>query len=93
MLFKTHEEAICDLLNSHPVSYRQLPLRIYQVSDKFRDERRPRFGLMRARQFIMKDLYTFDANADAALNTYTKINAVYEQFFKHLDISCIRGLN
>jgi len=91
-MFQTHEEAVCDLINTHPVSYRQLPLRLYQISDKFRDERRPRFGLMRGRQFIMKDLYTFDANEDSAMKTYERINGIYENFFEHLGVKFVRGI-
>jgi len=56
----THEEIITDLVRGEVTSYRQLPLLLYQIQNKYRDERRPRFGLMRGREFIMKDLYSFD---------------------------------
>ncbi|MCK5540828.1 MAG: proline--tRNA ligase, partial [Deltaproteobacteria bacterium] len=61
----THEEVITDLVRNEVRSYRQLPLNLYQVQTKFRDEIRPRFGLMRGREFIMKDAYSFDVD-DAA---------------------------
>ena len=60
----THEEIIIELLSHHVQSYRDLPLLLYQIQTKFRDEPRPRGGLMRAREFTMKDLYSFDADED-----------------------------
>ena len=55
----THEEAITDIVRSDIFSYKQLPINLYQIQTKFRDERRPRFGLMRGREFLMKDAYSF----------------------------------
>ena len=66
----THEEMITTLAHMDVNSYRQLPLSLYQIQDKFRDERRPRFGLMRSREFIMKDAYTFDKDEDGLNNSY-----------------------
>ncbi len=60
----THEEVITDLVRREVHSYRQLPLNLYQIQDKFRDEIRPRFGLMRGREFFMKDAYSFDADEE-----------------------------
>ena len=62
----THEEVITDLVRREIKSYRQLPLNLYQIQTKFRDEIRPRFGLMRGREFIMKDAYSFDVDGDDA---------------------------
>lgn len=62
----THEEVITDLLRGEVRSYRQLPLNLYQIQTKFRDEIRPRFGLMRGREFLMKDAYSFDCNDEGA---------------------------
>ncbi|KFZ61700.1 hypothetical protein N321_11197, partial [Antrostomus carolinensis] len=63
----THEEAVTELVGAQSnLSYKQLPLRLYQVTRKFRDEPKPRFGLLRSREFYMKDMYTFDASAEAA---------------------------
>ncbi|GFG39525.1 hypothetical protein Cfor_00955 [Coptotermes formosanus] len=77
VLSPTHEEAITELMASIPqLSYRQLPLRLYQVTSKFRDEIRPRFGLLRGKEFVMKDLYTFDVSADAATETYKTKNMI-----------------
>lgn len=61
----THEEVITDLVRNEYSSYKQLPVNIYQIQTKFRDERRPRFGVMRAREFIMKDAYSFHLNKDS----------------------------
>jgi Prolyl-tRNA synthetase len=66
----THEEVITDLVRRDVKSYRQLPLILYQIAPKFRDEIRPRFGLMRAREFIMKDAYSFDADYEGLDKSY-----------------------
>lgn len=77
----THEEIITDLVRGEVRSYKQLPLLLYQMQNKYRDERRPRFGLMRGREFIMKDLYSFDRD-DAGLDvTYQKMYAAYTRIF------------
>ena len=66
----THEEPIVDMARDTIKSYKQLPLNLYQIQTKFRDEIRPRFGVMRAREFIMKDAYSFHENAECLHNTY-----------------------
>ncbi len=73
----THEEMVTTLIRADVRSYRQLPLCVYQIQDKFRDERRPRFGLMRSREFIMKDAYSFDVD-EAGLNVSYK--AMYDAY-------------
>jgi prolyl-tRNA synthetase len=78
----THEEVITDLVRSDVRSYRQLPLNLYQIQTKFRDEIRPRFGVMRAREFLMKDGYSFDRDMDGARKTYRAMNEAYESIFR-----------
>ena len=73
----THEEVITDLLRKELHSYKQLPLNLYQIQTKFRDEIRPRFGVMRAREFIMKDAYSFHLNTDSLQATYDKMYQAY----------------
>jgi len=77
----THEEVITDLFRREVRSYRQLPLNCYQIQTKFRDEIRPRFGLMRGREFIMKDAYSFDRDAESARVSYQKMYDAYERIF------------
>jgi len=78
----THEEVITDLVRRTLKSYKQLPWNLYQVQGKFRDEVRPRFGLMRGREFLMKDGYSFDVDVDAAMVTYQKMYEAYEAIFR-----------
>lgn len=77
----THEEVITDLVRREVHSYRQLPLNLYQIQTKFRDEIRPRFGLIRGREFIMKDGYSFDVDAAAADLTYEAMYTAYKRIF------------
>ncbi|MDQ7783803.1 MAG: proline--tRNA ligase [Desulfomonilaceae bacterium] len=77
----THEEVITDLVRRDVRSYRDLPLNLYQIQTKFRDEMRPRFGLMRGREFIMKDAYSFDATEDGAEAAYKKMWDAYGRIF------------
>ena len=77
----THEEMITDLVRDEVRSYKQLPLMLYQIQDKFRDERRPRFGLMRSREFIMKDLYSFDKDEEGLNLSYKKMYDAYTKIF------------
>jgi len=79
----THEEVVTDLVRREVKSYRQLPLNIYQIQTKFRDEIRPRFGVMRAREFIMKDAYSFDRDEEQAKGSYKKMLTAYDRIFKH----------
>jgi len=77
----TSEEAVTDIARQEFKSYRQLPRNLYQIQTKFRDERRPRFGLMRAREFIMKDAYSFDRDEAAAKRSYQAMAAAYRAIF------------
>ena len=77
----THEEMITSLIRSEVRSYKQLPLMLYQIQNKYRDEIRPRFGLMRSREFIMKDLYSFDADVDGMNVSYDKMYDAYSRIF------------
>ncbi|MBN2704973.1 MAG: proline--tRNA ligase [Deltaproteobacteria bacterium] len=77
----THEEVITDLVRHEVRSYRQLPLNLYQIQTKFRDEIRPRFGLMRGREFIMKDAYSFDVDDAAASLSYQTMREAYSRIF------------
>ncbi|MBZ0067643.1 MAG: proline--tRNA ligase [Thiobacillus sp.] len=83
----THEEVITDLVRREIKSYRQLPLNFYQVQMKFRDEIRPRFGVMRAREFLMKDAYSFHANKDSLAATYQVMYDAYTKIFTRLGLS------
>jgi prolyl-tRNA synthetase len=82
VLGPTHEEVITTLAANEISSYRQLPKNFYQIQVKFRDEIRPRFGLMRAREFIMKDAYSFDVSDDAAMASYQKMYDAYTRIFE-----------
>lgn len=82
----THEEVITDLVKNDVHSYRQLPLNLYQIQTKFRDEVRPRFGVMRGREFIMKDAYSFDRDEAGAEESYWKMHAAYCSIFKRLGL-------
>ena len=77
----TAEEEVTDLMTNIISSYRQLPVTVYQIQTKFRDETRPRFGLMRSKEFIMKDGYSFDTDAEAADKTYWNMYKAYEKIF------------
>ena len=83
----THEEVITDLIRREIHSYRNLPVNLYQIQTKFRDEIRPRFGLMRGREFIMKDGYSFDATEKGAELTYQKMYDAYHRIFKRCGLS------
>lgn len=77
----THEEVITDIARKELHSYRDLPINLYQIQTKFRDEIRPRFGLMRGREFVMKDAYSFDVDDDAASISYKKMYDAYRRIF------------
>ncbi len=78
----THEEVITDILRRDVKSYRQLPINLYQIQTKFRDEIRPRFGLMRGREFLMKDAYSFHASAASLDETYEEMRQAYCRIFE-----------
>lgn len=82
----THEEMITALVRDEVRSYKQLPLMLYQIQDKFRDERRPRFGLMRSREFIMKDLYSFDKDVEGMNESYKKMYDAYTNIFTRMGL-------
>ena len=82
----THEEVITDLVRNEINSYRQLPANLYQIQTKFRDERRPRFGVMRAREFTMKDAYSFHMNQESLDQTYQVMHATYSAIFSRLGL-------
>ncbi|HEB83161.1 MAG TPA: proline--tRNA ligase, partial [Gammaproteobacteria bacterium] len=82
----THEEIITDLARRELVSYKQLPVTYYQIQTKFRDEVRPRFGVMRAREFIMKDAYSFHQNSDSLQQTYELMYQTYSSIFTRLGL-------
>src|SRR5210317_781273 len=82
----THEEVITDIARRELRSYKQLPINFYQVQTKFRDEIRPRFGVMRSREFIMKDAYTFDLDEDGMRTAYQKMHAAYTAIFERLGL-------
>ncbi|SDB98635.1 MULTISPECIES: proline--tRNA ligase [unclassified Candidatus Frackibacter] len=77
----THEEVITDLVRDEVRSYKDLPLNLYQIQTKFRDEIRPRFGVLRGREFIMKDAYSFDINEEALEESYQKMYDAYSRIF------------
>ena len=82
----THEEVITDLVRNEINSYKQLPANFYQIQTKFRDEIRPRFGLMRAREFLMKDAYSFHANQQSLQDTYDLMHQTYSAIFTRLGL-------
>ncbi|KAL8739070.1 MAG: hypothetical protein Q9181_000252 [Wetmoreana brouardii] len=86
LLSPTHEEEITTIVEGAVSSYKQLPLLLYQISRKYRDEPRPRQGLLRTREFLMKDLYTFDATSQKAMETYDQARNAYKAFFDELRI-------
>ena len=83
----THEEVITDIVRNEINSYKQLPMNIYQIQTKFRDERRPRFGVMRSREFIMKDSYSFHLNQDSLDQTYQLMYDTYSNIFSRFGFS------
>ncbi|HSC97013.1 MAG TPA: proline--tRNA ligase [Burkholderiales bacterium] len=82
----THEEVVSDIVRQEVRSYRQLPLNLYQIQTKFRDEIRPRFGVMRAREFVMKDAYSFHANQESLERTYRAMVECYARIFTRLGL-------
>ncbi len=82
VLGPTHEEVITDIIRNDVSSYKNLPLNIYQIQTKFRDERRPRFGLMRGREFLMKDAYSFHATDESLAEEYENMRQAYTRIFE-----------
>ena len=90
VLCGTHEETVTNLIAGEVRSYRQLPLNLYQIQVKFRDEIRPRFGLMRGREFIMKDAYTFDANEESFARSYQAMVDAYYAVFRRAGLDVLK---
>lgn len=90
VLAPTHEEGFTHLLRGELQSYKQLPVTVYQIADKFRDELRPRFGVMRGRQFMMKDAYSFDADREGMERSYDAMRIAYEKIFTRLGLETVR---
>lgn len=88
-LAPTHEEAVTHYVKNWITSYKQLPVNLYQFSNKFRDEIRPRFGLMRAKEFIMKDAYSFSANQKEMDEEYQKMRCAYQRILKRLELEYV----
>lgn len=84
----THEEVFTDIARNEIKSYKQLPLNLYQIQTKYRDERRPRFGVMRSREFIMKDAYSFDKDQSGLDTSYMKMYEAYTNIFKRCSLDC-----
>ena len=84
----THEEIFTDIVRSDITSYRQMPRMLYQIQTKYRDEARPRFGLMRSREFIMKDCYSFDIDEKGLDHSYKLMYGAYDRIFKRCGLSC-----
>ena len=90
MLFgPTNEELITDIFRGSIRSYRQLPLNLYHIQWKFRDEVRPRFGIMRGREFLMKDAYSFDLDAEASRHAYNKMFVAYLRTYQRMELKAI----
>ena len=86
----THEEVVTDLVRNNVTSWRQLPFNLYQIQTKFRDEIRPRHGVMRAREFVMKDAYSFDCDEKGALISYQAMREAYSKIFDRIGLEyCI----
>ena len=84
----THEEIFTDVVRNDVSSYRQLPMNLYQIQTKYRDEARPRFGLMRSREFIMKDAYSFDRDYEGLDVSYQTMYDAYDRIFKRCGLEC-----
>ncbi|UVK78609.1 MAG: proline--tRNA ligase [Sodalis sp. Ffu] len=87
VLGPTHEEVITDLIRNEVSSYKQLPLNFYQIQTKFRDEVRPRFGVMRSREFIMKDAYSFHTSQESLQGTYNAMSQAYNAIFTRMGLN------
>ncbi len=93
LLAPTHEESITDLVRNRVTSYKQLPLNLYQIGLKFRDEARPRFGLLRCREFVMKDAYSFHASAEDLRREFGVMRGAYERILARMgfDFCCVEA--
>lgn len=91
LLVPTAEEEITDYINKNLESYKQLPILMYQINPKFRNEKRPRGGLLRGKEFLMKDAYSFDLDESNAMNTYEKVVGAYHKIFGDLKIPYVKA--
>ncbi len=89
VLGPTHEETVTDLVRNELKSYKQLPVNLYHIQDKFRDEFRPRYGLMRGREFIMKDAYSFSANKESLQEEYDKMKEAYANICERCGVKAL----
>lgn len=87
VLGPTHEESVTEIIKSYVKSYKQLPINLYQIHTKFRDELRPRFGLMRGREFVMKDAYSFHSTQEDLDREFDKMEQVYRRIFERLGLN------
>ena len=89
----THEEVFTDIARNEIKSYKQLPVNLYQIQTKYRDERRPRFGVMRSREFVMKDAYSFDKDQEGLDLSFNNMNEAYVKIFNRcgLDAKCVEA--
>ena len=87
VLGPTHEEIICEIFRSYPISYKELPINLYQIQTKFRDEIRPRFGVMRCREFLMKDAYSFDIDEKGMEKSYENMKDAYVSIFNDIGLN------
>lgn len=85
-LSPTHEESITKIVAAEVNGYKQFPIRVYQIGRKYRDEMRPRGGMLRGKEFLMKDLYTFDDGVGEARKTYHAVREAYDEFFQNLNV-------
>ena len=92
-LSPTHEEAVCSIIGNYnmQLSYNHLPLKLYQTTTKYRGELRPHSGLLRCREFLMNDLYTFDIDSKAAQDTYNEVADLYDAIFSKLNIDVLKA--
>ena len=86
VLGPTHEEIICEIFRSYPISYKELPINLYQIQTKFRDEIRPRFCVMRCREFLMKDAYSFDIDEKGMEKSYENMKDAYVSIFNDIGL-------
>ena len=86
VLGPTHEEIICEIFRSYPISYKELPINLYQIQTKFRDVIRPRFGVMRCREFLMKDAYSFDIDEKGMEKSYENMKDAYISTFDDIGL-------
>ena len=84
LIAPTHEEEVTRLVSSEIDSPKKLPVRVYQIGRKFRDEPRPRAGLLRTKEFLMKDLYSFDADLESARVSYEAVRGAYQRIFNRI---------